>query len=133
MSEKNLRLEVVTPEKKVLSEDIQSLIVPATEGYLGVLYNHAPLIAGLQIGIIKYKKNDEEKTMSISGGFLEVSNNKATIIAKTAEFPEEIDVERAKRAMERAEKRLKSRDKNIDVLRAELALRRAQTRLSLKS
>lgn len=128
MSEKHLRLEVVTPERKVLSEDIQSLVVPATEGYLGVLPNHAPLIAGLQIGIVRYKKDNEEKRMSISGGFLEVSKNKATIVAKTAELSEEIDVERAKRAKERAEKRLKSRE-DIDVLRAELALRRALARL----
>lgn len=137
MSEKNLKLEVVTPERKVLSEDIEALVVPSTGGYLGVLVNHSPLIASLDIGLVRYTQGGKKKYLSISGGFLEVSNNIATIIANTAECPEEIDVQRAKEAKKRAEKRLedkrKDRTKNIDVFRAELALKRAQVRLRLKN
>lgn len=128
MSERVLKLEVVTPERKVLGKDIQSLIVPGVEGYLGILPNHAPLIAGLDIGVIKYKEAGDYKKLAISGGFLEVAKNKATILANTAELPEEIDTERARESKERAEKRLRAKD-DMDLARAELALKRAINRL----
>jgi F-type H+-transporting ATPase subunit epsilon len=129
MAENTLKLEVVTPERKVLSEDIYSLIVPAIEGYMGILPNHAPIISGLEPGVVKFKVNGNYRKMAISGGFLEVSVNKASILANTAELAEEIDVKRAQEAKERAEKRLKNK-KDIDVLRAELALKRALARLN---
>jgi len=130
MAEKTLKLDVVTPEKKVLSEDITSLIIPAIEGYLGVLPNHAPLISGLEPGVVKYKVAGNYNKMAVSGGFLEVSDNVATIIANTAELPEEIDVERAREAKERAEQRLKQKA-GVDIHRAEMALRRALARLKV--
>src|SRR5690554_6918877 len=120
MAENTLKLEVVTPERKVLSEEIVSLIVPAIEGYLGILPNHAPIISGLEPGVVKYKVGGNYKKMAISGGFLEVSANKASILANTAELADEIDVQRAQAAKERAEQRLQNK-KDIDVLRAELA------------
>jgi F-type H+-transporting ATPase subunit epsilon len=128
MAGNTLKLEVVTPERKVLSEEIVSLIVPAIEGYLGILPNHAPIISGLEPGVIKYKVGGNYKKMAISGGFLEVSANKASILANTAELAEEIDVQRAQAAKERAEQRLQNKS-DIDVLRAELALKRALARL----
>lgn len=128
MAENTLKLEVVTPERKVLSEEIVSLIVPAIEGYLGILPNHAPIISGLEPGVVKYKVGGNYKKMAISGGFLEVSANKASILANTAELADEIDVQRAQAAKERAEQRLQNK-KDIDVLRAELALKRALARL----
>jgi F-type H+-transporting ATPase subunit epsilon len=128
MAGNTLKLEVVTPERKVLSEEIVSLIVPAIEGYLGILPNHAPIISGLEPGVIKYKVGGDYKKMAISGGFLEVSANKASILANTAELAEEIDVQRAQAAKERAEQRLQNKS-DIDVLRAELALKRALARL----
>jgi F-type H+-transporting ATPase subunit epsilon len=131
MAGNTLKLEVVTPERKVLSEEIVSLIVPAIEGYLGILPNHAPIISGLEPGVIKYKVGGDYKKMAISGGFLEVSANKASILANTAELAEEIDVQRAQAAKERAEQRLQNKS-DIDVLRAELALKRAMARLKAK-
>ena len=131
MAGNTLKLEVVTPERKVLSEEIVSLIVPAIEGYLGILPNHAPIISGLEPGVIKYKVGGDYKKMAISGGFLEVSANKASILANTAELAEEIDVQRAQAAKERAEQRLQNKS-DIDVLRAELALKRALARLKAK-
>ena len=128
MAGNTLKLEVVTPERKVLSEEIVSLIVPAIEGYLGILPNHAPIISGLEPGVVKYKVGGNYKKMAISGGFLEVSANKASILANTAELAEEIDVQRAQAAKERAEQRLQNKS-DIDVLRAELALKRALARL----
>lgn len=128
MADKTLKLEVVTPERKVLSEDISSLIVPAIQGSLGILPNHAPMISGLEPGVVKYKVAGDYEKMSISGGFLEVSDNKVSILANTAELAEEIDVKRAQAAKERAEKRLHDRT-GVDVLRAEMALKRAIARL----
>ncbi|MDK2822295.1 MAG: F-type H+-transporting ATPase subunit epsilon [Clostridia bacterium] len=128
MADKTLKLEVVTPERKVLSEEITSLIVPAIEGYLGVLPNHAPLISGLEPGVVKYKMAGEYKKMAISGGFLEVVDNKVSLLANTAELPEEIDVTRALAAKERAEERLRNKV-GVDIFRAEMALRRAIARL----
>lgn len=126
---KTLKLEVVTPERQVFSDEVQSIIVPAAEGYLGVLPNHAPLISGLKPGIIKYRQEGKIRLLAISGGFMEVSSNKVTILADTAERPDQIDVERAKAARERAEKRLKERPPGLDVARAEFALQRALARL----
>ncbi len=126
---KTLNLEVVTPEKQVFSDEVQSIIVPAAEGYLGILPNHAPLISGLKPGVIKYRQEGKQKLLAISGGFMEVSSNKVTILADTAERPEHIDIERARAAKERAEKRLKEKPPGLDVARAEFALQRALARL----
>jgi len=125
----SLYLEVVTPQRTVLSTEVNSVVVPATEGYLGVLSNHAPIITGLQAGLIKYRLEGKNYYLAVSSGFMEVSQNKVTILADTAEKPEEIDRERALAAKERAEKRLKERPPGLDVARAEFALRRATTRL----
>jgi F-type H+-transporting ATPase subunit epsilon len=124
-----LNLEVVTPAKVLLKEETTSLIVPATEGYLGVLPNHAPLITGLQPGMIKYRRGEALHVLSISKGFMEVANNVATILVDTAEKPEDIDVERAKAAKERAVKRLHEHYPGIDVHRAELAMHKALARI----
>jgi len=132
VADKTLKLEVVTPERKVLSQETSSIIVPAIEGYLGILPNHAPIISGLEPGVVKYKVAGEYKKMAISGGFLEVSANKASILANTAELAEEIDVKRAQAAKERAEKRLHDKT-GVDVFRAEMALRRAIARLKAAS
>jgi len=124
-----LNLEVVTPAKVLLKEEIMSLIVPATEGYLGVLFNHAPLITGLKPGIIKYRQGEELNVLSISKGFMEVADNVVTILVDTAEKPEDVDVDRAKAAKERAAKRLHEHHPGIDVQRAEVALYKAIARI----
>ncbi len=126
---KSLLLEIVTPERVVLSAEISSVVVPATEGYLGIRPNHAPLITGLEPGVIKYVKDGQEYFIAISTGFLEVAHNKVSILADTAERPDEIDEERARRAAERADRRLHERYPGLDVAKAEFALRRARARL----
>ncbi|HHZ16112.1 MAG TPA: F0F1 ATP synthase subunit epsilon [Peptococcaceae bacterium] len=125
----NLTLEVVTPERILLKEESYSIIVPATEGLMGLWPNHAPIITGLNPGIIKYRQNDNMRVLAIGGGFMEVSDNKVSILADSAELPEEIDVTRAAAAKERAQKRLKELPPGMDVHRAELALSRALARL----
>lgn len=126
---KILKLEVVTPEKKILDEEVQSVVVPAPEGSLGILPNHAPLITSLLPGHVKYRQDGKQNILVVSGGFLELSNNKVTILADSAERPEDIDRARAQAAKERAEARLKKPTPDIDILRAEMALQRALARL----
>lgn len=125
-----VELEVVTPSRHVLSTEVESLIVPSTEGYLGIMHNHAPLVAGLAPGVLLYGAAGAEKDrLAITGGFLEVTENKVTVLADAAELAEEIDVLRAQEARKRAEQRLKARDERIDYARAELAMQRALVRL----
>jgi len=129
MAQKVLTLEVVTPERHVVSTEAESIIVPAAEGYLGVLPGHAPLITGLRVGVVRFKVGGQEKRMAISGGFMEVVNNRVIILADTAELAEEIDIDRAIAARERAEQRLRQKAEEIDYVRARMALQRAVARL----
>jgi F-type H+-transporting ATPase subunit epsilon len=124
------KLSVVTPEKIVFEQDVRSIVAPGSEGYLGVLTDHAPLITALIPGILTVTDNvGDEVDYSVSGGFLEVSGNVATVLADAIEDPDRIDVERAKQAEQRARKRLSRRsDSDIDELRAEAALARALNR-----
>lgn len=129
MSEKNQRLEIVTPQRKVFSEDVKFLVAPGTEGELGILPEHAPLITSLNIGITRIQQDSDFIKVFVSGGFMEVRNSKVTILAPSAERAEEIDVARAERAKQRAEDRLAAKHADLDVMRAELALKRALLRL----
>lgn len=123
-------LRVVSPEGNVLKEEVEFVVLPGEAGEIGILPNHAPLIAGLDAGVIRYTMQGLTKSMAISGGFSEVVENKATVLADTAEPGEMIDLARATAAKERAEKRLQVRTSDIDVRRAELALRRAIARIN---
>ncbi|ADG83718.1 F0F1 ATP synthase subunit epsilon [Thermincola potens] len=129
MADKQVKVEIVTPERIVFSEDVEFVVVPGEEGYLGILANHAPIVAALKIGVMKVIQNQKEIKLAISGGFMEVSKNKLVVLADTAERGDEIDVARARAAKERAEQRLASRTHDIDLVRAELALRRAIARI----
>jgi len=130
MAENTFMLEVVTPERIVLSDEVEFLVVPAVEGELGVLRNHAPLVAGLKIGVVRYRGTDGiTRHMAVSGGFMEVIDNQAVVLAETAERGSEIDVLRAKAAKERAERRLQQRTEEINFVRAQLALQRALARI----
>ena len=126
------QLEIVTPEKKVVDTKAAEVQIPGKNGYLGVLPGHAPLITELAIGEITYKDGGgEQQKLAVAWGFAEVLPDKVTILAETAERPSEIDVERARKAKERAEQRLTSGDTNVDVERSLNALRKAETRLEV--
>ena len=118
-------LEIVTPERKVYGQDVEMIIVRGAEGELGILPHHIPLVTPLEIGPLQIKKNGATEIIAVSGGFMEVRKNKVVILAETAEFPSEIDVERALAAQQRAEKRLQARRDDIDHRRAEMSLQRA--------
>lgn len=124
-----MRLEIITAERVVYSDDVDVVEAPGTEGELGILPHHAPLMTGLKPGELRVKKGAEETFMAVSGGFLEVMANKVTVLADAAERSDEIDEERVKEAMRRAEERLASHPADMDLERAVAALRRSQVRL----
>jgi len=125
------QLEIVTPEKKVVDTAAEEVQIPGKNGYLGIMPGHAPLITELAVGEITYRENSTEQRLAVAWGFAEVLPNKVTILAETAERPSEIDVERARKAKERAEQRLTSGDTTVDVERALGALHRAEARLDV--
>jgi len=126
----NLRVDIVTAERVVFSEeDVDLLVVPGIEGELGVLPLHAPLLTTIQPGVLRVVKGGEETTMAITGGFIEVRENRVTILADAAERGEEIDVAQAEAARRRAEERLASREATVDMVQAEMALKQALVRL----
>jgi F-type H+-transporting ATPase subunit epsilon len=123
-------LEVVTPDKVVLSEQVRMVIFRGGDGELGILPRHAPLATTLKPGIVRVKLEEgEEDYIAVTDGFVEVLPDRVTILANAAEVAHEIDVERARAAKERAEARLAQRTEDIDIERAEAALRRALIRL----
>lgn len=125
-------LQIVSPEGNVLKEEVEFVVLPGGAGELGILPNHAALIAGLDTGVIRYTLNSAIKRVAITGGFVEVADNAATVLADTAELSETIDLARAVEAKERAMKRLAARSNEIDLRRAEFALRRAAARINAK-
>jgi F-type H+-transporting ATPase subunit epsilon len=124
------QLEIVTPERLLVSDVAEEMQIPGKNGYLGILPQHAPLITELGVGEISYRKGLETRHLAVAWGFAEVLPDKVTILAETAEKAEEIDVERARQAKQRAEAQLKQAH-DTDYLRAELALERAITRLQV--
>ena len=129
MAEKQLLLEVVTPDRLVLSTEADVVVCPGVEGQFGVLPGHIPFLSALEIGEMYYKAGGKTEYLAVSGGFAEVTGEKVTIVAESAEKGREIDVDRAKRALERAEKRLAAaKTENIDWARAEAAMRRSLMR-----
>ncbi len=125
------QLEIVTPEKRVVDTAAEEVQIPGKNGYLGVLPGHAPLITELSVGEIKFRASGEEQRLAVAWGFAEVLPEKVTILAESAERPNEINVERARKAKDRAEQRLVSGDTEVDVDRALDALHRAETRLEV--
>lgn len=132
MAGRTLHLEIVTPDRVVRSDDaVVSVVAPGSEGYVGILANHAPLLTELTVGKIEIKRDDNsEQVFATSGGFMEVSENRVLILADTAEPAEDIDIERAAASKSRAEDRLRRRDEaEVDATRAEVALMRAINRI----
>ncbi|MHB9131898.1 MAG: ATP synthase F1 subunit epsilon [Armatimonadota bacterium] len=126
-------VEVVSADRKIFSGQATSLVVPAQDGYLGILRGHAPLIAALTIGAVTIipANNTPPIEIAVDGGFVEVAAEHVTILADSAELASDIDVERARMAKERAEERLRAAGGDIDVDRAKAALLRAINRLRL--
>jgi F-type H+-transporting ATPase subunit epsilon len=129
-----IELQIVTPERHVLQENVQSVEVPGKEGYLGILPGHAPLITELGIGVLSYRTDSETRYLTVINGYAEVLPHRVIVLADVSERAEEIDVERTRRARERAQAELaKAGPGNDEWQRAELALQRALVRLQAAS
>jgi F-type H+-transporting ATPase subunit epsilon len=126
-----MRVEIITAEREVYSDDVDVLVAPGSEGELGILPHHAPLMTALQPGEILVRKDGEEVFMAVSSGFLEVMDNKVTILADTAERSDEIDEARVQEALKRAEERIQMHSSDMDLERAVASLRRSQARLKV--
>jgi F-type H+-transporting ATPase subunit epsilon len=132
MASDKVQLEIVTADRLVLKEEVDELQVPAKNGYLGILPGHAPLITQLMIGELSYRKDKTTRYLSVAGGYCEVLPNRVTLLANTAEKPEEINVDRALASKQRAEKRLsESQNPDLDLDRAMVSLKRAVIRLQI--
>ena len=126
------RLEVVTPQRLIISEEVEELVAPGQEGHFGVWPGHIPFMAMLKIGELSYKKGQQERFLAVNCGYAEVRPDKAIVLVETAERPEEIDMARAEQAKVRAEERLRSfGDDTIDHARARAALDRALARIAV--
>ena len=128
----SLKLDIVTAERVVYSDDVDAVIAPGVEGQLGILPHHAPLMTTLQAGELLVRKGGKDDHMAISGGFLEVRPDRVIVLADSAERAEEIDVGRAEAAKKRAEQRLVDRQvPGLDAARCEAALQRAIARITV--
>jgi F-type H+-transporting ATPase subunit epsilon len=125
------QLEIVTPEKMAVKDVAEEMQIPGKNGYLGILPGHAPLITELGVGEISYRKGGQTYFLAVAWGFAEVLPEKVTILAETAERPQEIDVKRAEESKRRAEEALTNGKTEEDFTRAEDSLRRAETRLEV--
>lgn len=129
-----IELQIVTPERHVLQDTVQSVEVPGKEGYLGILPGHAPLITELGIGVLSYHKDSQVRFLTVINGYAEVLPHRVIVLAEVAERAEEIDVERTERARERAQSELaRAGAGNEDWQHAETALQRALVRLQAAS
>ena len=134
MAEKIFQLEVVTPQKVVFSGQVESFSAPGVVGGFQVLHSHAPLLSSIRIGEVKLRTPEgQESRYATTGGVVEVRENKVILLAETAERSDEIDVERAAAARQRAERRIKEHQAEVDIDRARIALLRALNRLRVAS
>ena len=131
MAEGIIDLTIVTPERSVVHEQVEELQIPGAEGYLGVLPGHAPLFSELKVGEVGYRKGDTWFFLAVAWGFVEVQSNQVRILAETAERAQEIDVDRANRAKQRAEERISKGGDDVDYRRALVALERALIRIQV--
>jgi F-type H+-transporting ATPase subunit epsilon len=126
-----LKFEIVTAERVVYSDDVDIVVAPGIQGQMGILPSHAPLLTTLQPGELVVRKDGEETAIFVSGGFLEIMQDRVTVLADTAERAEEIDIARAEEAKVRAEERVREYVPEMDLARVEAALRRSLMRLKI--
>ena len=128
----SLELQIVTPDRAIVKEQVDEVEIPGVDGYFGVLPGHTPLLAALSVGELWYRKGQEKTYLAIAYGFAEVLPDRVTILAQLAERAEEIEIERAEAARARASKRLEDRS-DVDYARARAALMKSMTRLQVSS
>ncbi len=129
--ERTFKLEIITPYRIFYSGSAEMLVVNTTDGELGILCDHEPCVASVNIGAARIRIDGATKTAAFSEGFLEMEGNRVTVLVGAAEWPEEIDVARAGRALSRANERIKEHSMPLITRRSEVAARRAKTRLKI--
>jgi F-type H+-transporting ATPase subunit epsilon len=129
----HLDLQIVTPDRLIVEEQVDEVEIPGSEGYFGVLPGHTPLLAALAVGELWYRKGQEKFYLSIAFGFAEVLPDRVTILARLAERAEDIDVSRAEAAKKRAEERLSQTKSDMDYERARVALMKSLMRLQVSA
>jgi F-type H+-transporting ATPase subunit epsilon len=127
----HLALEIVTPDRAIVHDQVDEVQAPGAEGYFGVLPGHTPMLAALQVGTLWYRKGAEKTYLSVAFGVAEVMPDRVIVLAQIAERADEIDVDRAQAARQRAEQRLASHQRDQDLERARVALLKAMTRLNV--
>ncbi len=128
-----IKLDIVTPETALFSDEVDMLVAPGSEGEMGILPHHSPLMTILGYGELLIKKDGQEQSLAIGGGFLEVRPDRVIVLADVAERAEDIDIARAEAAKERAQKLMEERPAGMDAARAEAALKRSLVRLKVAS
>jgi len=123
-----IKLEIVTPEKTVVSEEVNEVVLPGIEGEFGVLYGHIPFLTALKIGVLTYKQGEKEEHLAVSWGYAEVTEDSVKVLAETAERATEIDLNRAKLAKEEAEKMLTAGKEDLEHEEAKVRLEKAVIR-----
>lgn len=129
--EKTFRLRVISPERIFFEGDATMVELNTTEGEIGILPEHIPLTTIVAPGVLRIMQSEETREAAVLSGFMEIKKDAVTILAESCEWPEEIDLNRAKEAQRRAERRIKSGDEEVNLIRAEAALKRAITRIGL--
>jgi F-type H+-transporting ATPase subunit epsilon len=124
-------LTILTPNKTYFKDKVDAVVFRAMEGDMAVLADHIPMITGIKIGILKIRQKEKVIKIALGGGYADIGEEETTIIANSAESPEEIDVGRAKAAKEKAERRLRAAREEVEIIRAKSSLKRALTRLEL--
>lgn len=127
-----MKLQIITPMRTILDEEVESVVLHTTEGEMCVLYDHEPTVTLLGYKDLSYTQGGQKKKATALGGFAEITKDKITVLTDASELADDIDLERAQKAKERAEKRLASKEANIDHLRAEIALKKAIARINLR-
>lgn len=125
----SMQLEILTPEERALEAQVESVYLEGTLGRLGILPNHTTFVSKTEFGLLEYTEAGKKHHMLCGNGLVEVEDNRVTVLVRSAEDADAIDVERAKRALERAKSRLHSKDRDVNMIRAEAALARAINRL----
>ncbi len=129
MAKNQLKLQIITPTRKVFDEMVEMVVLKTTEGEMGVFYDHEPVVALLKYGVIRYQQNGQKKQATTMGGFAEVTKDKVIILTDASELADEVDTERAKSAKSRAEKH--KSESGMDQARAEIALQKSLVRLQI--
>ena len=131
MADNLFKLIIISPDRKFYESDVKMVEMVTTEGEIGVLKGHIPMTSIMKPGIVTIKEENETKRAAVHEGFVEILQDRVTIMAEIAEWPDEIDVKRAEDAKARAEKRLTGKGEGLDVARAEVAMRKALIRIEL--